>query len=100
MDTVKVNFLDCTGINEQLSLKVDVYPNPGNGLFNLQLSGSSAQKVNMKVMNAGGTVVYSANAIQVNGNQKIQIDLSRQPAGVYSLIIDGKQRISRKLIIQ
>ncbi|MDP3463207.1 MAG: GEVED domain-containing protein [Bacteroidales bacterium] len=99
-DTVRIEFLDCTNIDEQRQMKASVYPNPGKGLFNLQLTNLVDQPLKLRAINSGGTEVFSAR-VQVSGGQlKHQIDLTNQPSGTYTLIIEGQTRMIKKLIIQ
>jgi hypothetical protein len=51
-----------------------IYPNPGNGLFNVNVSGT----FDVMITNAHGQLVSKT---QINGNSVI--DLSKQPEGLY-----------------
>jgi hypothetical protein len=75
-DTVFVDS-ERVGINEQSSLDFRVYPNPSQGVFQLEgLDGN----VNVEVMEATGRVV---ERLQNSGNGKLTVDMSHQPAGMY-----------------
>lgn len=58
---------------------INVYPNPNNGQFTVQINDKSAGR-NMEVYNMLGEQVYSQTNIV---NPQFIIDLSSQPAGVY-----------------
>lgn len=69
-----------TGLLNVSEGSIRVYPNPGNGIFNLDLSGLNTSTLRIDV--------YAANGQLVNGNLEIngdaaQIDLSSADAGVY-----------------
>jgi len=98
-DEVLIEFLNCTGINEATAIKLAVYPNPGDGVFYLDMQSMDKQKVQLNVFDAQGVNVYSTSELQTN-NGKWKLDLSGLSAGVYHLIIDGKSRVDRKLIIR
>ncbi|MDY0077121.1 MAG: GEVED domain-containing protein [Bacteroidales bacterium] len=98
-DEVLIEFLNCTGINEATAIKLAVYPNPGDGVFYLDMQSMDKQKVQLNVFDTQGVNVYSATELQTNEG-KWKLDLSGQSAGVYHLIIDGKSRVDRKLIIR
>jgi hypothetical protein len=99
-DTVKIEFLDCTVINEQTQALLSVYPNPGNGLFDLEINNTGNRQLKIRVYNQTGNEVL-AQSIQATGNQiRHKLDLTNQPKGVYTLIIESNRRITRKLIIQ
>jgi len=75
-DTVFVDS-ERVGINEQSSLDFRVYPNPSQGVFQLE---DLAGNVNVEVMDATGRVVEQ---LQNNGNGKLTVDMSHQTAGMY-----------------
>ena len=94
-----------TSINE---LKVEngelkVYPNPSNGIFNIQMDNAQwamdNEKVQVEVYNVLGEKVYSSVLSIVNS--PLSIDLSKQVTGIYLYrVIDetGKCIGSGKLI--
>jgi len=75
-DTVFVDS-DHVGINDLSELDFRVYPNPSQGVFQLEgLEGN----VNVEVMDATGRVV---ERLQNNGNGKLTVDMSHQTTGMY-----------------
>ncbi|MFK8165356.1 MAG: T9SS type A sorting domain-containing protein, partial [Lewinella sp.] len=77
-------------------LELNVYPNPTNGLVNIQLSE------NISIMN-----VYNING-QIVSSQKMdnettfssQVDLSNKPAGIYFLQVKTKNYLlTRKIVL-
>ncbi|HTB06675.1 MAG TPA: T9SS type A sorting domain-containing protein, partial [Bacteroidia bacterium] len=69
------------GINELKveSEKLNVYPNPSNGLFTIQSPAASGQS-SVQVYNMLGQQVYSQYTLP---NTQYQIDISNQPTGIY-----------------
>jgi uncharacterized repeat protein (TIGR02543 family) len=67
------------------SSKVRIYPNPNDGLFQLEWTGSSETKLNVEVLNTAGILVYlnEFNAIV----SLVEIDLSHLSKGVYFMVI-------------
>lgn len=59
---------------------LNVYPNPGNGLFNLDLSGLNTTDIRIDVYAANGQLIDGH--VELNGNAA-QLDLSSAVAGVY-----------------
>ncbi|HAQ65305.1 MAG TPA: hypothetical protein DCR43_05580 [Bacteroidales bacterium] len=100
-DAVIVTFKDCTGIEEFAgALRLNIYPNPGNGKFALELNATTPLRLNLRVINTLGKEVYARQSITVNGSLKYTLDLSNQPDGMYVLYVyDTKSSISRKIII-
>jgi hypothetical protein len=76
---------------------IRVYPNPSNGLFNLEVAGLD-QSVNVSIENIQGQVVYQG---MVNGNGRMELNIQNQAAGIYMLHLSTEQgRVVRKLIVQ
>ncbi len=62
--------------------RFNVYPNPNNGLVNIDLNLDNAASAIITIFDANGKVVYTGSNIDAVNN-KIQIDLSTQSAGMY-----------------
>ncbi len=101
-DTVLMDMRDCTGIEDYDDISdVEVYPNPGNGLYNIKLNSSKNQQVDLMVFDNSGKVVYQKNNISVTGQNTISIDLTGRSSGIYQLFIRSNNRlINKKLILQ
>jgi photosystem II stability/assembly factor-like uncharacterized protein len=90
MDVVVVS------VDEHSNLLV-IYPNPSEGIFNIQYSSEFKAVQSIEVFDMLGNKVYSRNT--TSSSRKDMIDLSKQPAGVYllTLMIDG-QKIEKKIV--
>jgi len=88
-----------TGISEDiydLSDKVNLYPNPNNGKFYVNLTDNSADK-NISISDITGRVVFQENNI----NNNISIDLSGMNSGVYMVkIYNDTECELQKIIVQ
>ena len=84
------------GIEENLlNEAVTVYPNPSSGKFILQSSTLKIQKI--EIINVAGEKIYSS---KINSD-KSEIDLSKQPKGIYFIRASSEKGSStQKLIIQ
>jgi PKD repeat protein len=91
-----------TGLEDLFaSESFNVYPNPGNGFFNLEINSEESRNLSVVVSNVLGEKVYSENWTSGIGLIRKPIDLTSMSKGVYLLVIsDGKRSISRKLQIQ
>jgi hypothetical protein len=100
--SLEVSVESSFGINDNnLGIGVSVYPNPTEGICNIELNSSGRQEVNIKVMNALGFNVYSAENLTFAGAYQGTIDLSEQAEGMYFLIIENDRGIYyKKLIIK
>lgn len=86
-------------VNHFDSLKEHVFafPNPSNGILELQFDNIQVEKGTVEVYNMLGEKMYSAS----NVNQQNKIDLSQLSRGVYFLkIYDGTKYYNQKIIIQ
>ena len=88
---------NCTGV-ENIEASVNLYPNPNNGVFFMDLKGMETAQ--LKIYNTVGTIVYEEPNF-VNDNSMKRIDLSQQAEGVYMLIIENDdQKIIEKVIVK
>lgn len=86
----------CLASTQELALQVgfNIYPNPTNGRFNLDME-NHAGVVAVNIYNAVGSQVYSQSAIE--GRQvTISPDLAK---GVYIVEVSSKKGIGRKKLI-
>lgn len=97
---IAIEFRDCTGIDERDGASISVYPNPGNGLFNIALMNNANEKVTIKVFDAAGNLVFQQKDIRFSNGNSHQLNLIGQPSGVYTLLIEGKRAYSKRLIIR
>lgn len=85
--------------NPNLSVKnsphatFNIYPNPSNGLFNIQLENNILINANLQVYDCTGKVCYST---QINGKQ-LRISLNKQ-AGLYLIKLQAGDIILTKLV--
>lgn len=91
-----------TGINTQ-SKNVDltIFPNPSNGIFNLNINTTTVKELEIKVLNSIGQVVFAKNNFNNIVNINEQIDLSNNASGIYFVTVTTEKSITtQKLIIQ
>lgn len=100
---VVVNFIaGFVGIesNEQNITISNAYPNPTKNIFYLDYDFSNSHSARVEIINVIGSIVKVQEIQGLNG--KAIIDVSNLNNGVYfySVIVDNKKYISKKLIIQ
>ena len=90
------------GIEEIAGLgTIAVYPNPSNGIFNLDVNFNKAANLNLVVVNMLGEEVAVKNINAANGIHSGVIDLSTSASGVYFLkVISDDNTISTQVLVK
>lgn len=77
-----------------------IFPNPGTGIFFLEIGYSPNDRGQLQIFDTQGRVVHSENLV-LTQPQATQIDLSDLPDGIYTVLWRAKDRsIVNKLIKQ
>ncbi len=86
---------------------VNIYPNPSNGLFQLDFQLDETSNVSISVVNMEGKIIHSHKAKVTAGEQSMDMQFNFLPMGTYILKINVKSLTSgsekvkhQKLIIQ
>jgi len=93
-----VKSLQATGVGgtSEMNTSVNVYPNPSNAKFNIQLENTN-EKSNWEVLDVHGNILMNGNDQYNNFN----VDLSTYPKGIYYLKISrGGLLFMEKLVLQ
>lgn len=86
---VSINVNACVGFSESTNTDgVDIYPNPGNGIFTLRISENIGD-LNVIITDIQGKVVDSIREENVQAGFIMQINLENQPTGVYLVHMEG-----------
>ncbi|HEY9176502.1 MAG TPA: T9SS type A sorting domain-containing protein, partial [Flavipsychrobacter sp.] len=87
-----------TGVGEVNHIgKLEVYPNPNNGTFTVSgLAGATT--VDVEVLNAIGQIIYVHTPTINDGSDKLRIELSDTPMGIYVLKIHVDGQMYHKLL--
>jgi len=90
------------GVNElPMFSSLDVYPNPNNGSFTINMNLNEGMNVAFELTDVRGAIVWSSNAGMVNGSFTQDVQLSNQPEGMYFLNITANEHQTvRKVIIK
>ena len=88
----------CTGIDETTvsSAGIKIYPNPGTGLFNVEIKNGGASCV-IKIVNVSGEVIKVLEVI----SEKTEINLQNEADGIYFVhLVEGNKNSSTTKIIK
>ncbi len=93
--TTEVINITTASINDALSQSVSVYPNPSQGIFQIELINGQVGELKLSVSN-----LYGQQVAQASGTQRATLDLRGQTPGVYLLqgTLNGES-FTRKLIL-
>jgi hypothetical protein len=100
-DSVYLTFKNCTGSDELALIYQRIYPNPGNGIFFLEIKTPEPGPLQVSVTNVNNTVVFADEDLYVKSFRSKKLDLTFLSDGIYLLIIKTVQGTStHKLIIR
>lgn len=92
-----------TKINErQVEIaSFQVYPNPNNGQFNIEMESNKNIDARLEIINAFGQVVQSQQIKNLNGKRVFNTDLSKLSKGLYLVnLYFNNEIINRRVVIQ
>ncbi len=76
--------------------EINIFPNPANDIINIELGGNAADKVNITLYNIIGEKLFSEN--YQNVNNRIQLDISGNVAGIYLLTLNANNKLITRRI--
>ncbi|TXC76051.1 choice-of-anchor tandem repeat GloVer-containing protein [Luteibaculum oceani] len=83
----------------KLDTDISVYPNPGNGLYTVEITANQSTNLSFNVFNAAGKLVWSENPKRTS--QGFVIDIQNFADGVYFLqIMDGELPLNHIQLIK
>ncbi|PVY42351.1 M64 family metallopeptidase [Pontibacter virosus] len=92
----------CTNTNEaEVATGIQLFPNPASTTVQLTAQLTGTTEAALQVYNPTGKLVLSQQLYTLSGKLKEQLDLSKQPKGIYLLrLITEKGHVDRKLLLQ
>ena len=99
--TINVELSLLTGMDEINLSNLKIYPNPSNGIFNIELDNKSNTDYKIKVFDITGTIVFVKDISGMNTAEE-QINISDKPKGIYFLSIESEngELINRKILLK
>lgn len=96
----------CSGTNDLESLglieTVEIYPNPNNGKFEINISSKSESNFEIKVLDMMGRILLEENFQSVIGKAKWNFSLSNASKGIYNCVMTTNrgERLVRKIVVE
>jgi hypothetical protein len=96
-----ITVADISGVNMlNNGIRVEMYPNPNNGILFLNIRSIVAKELTVTVMNEVGRIVLETE-VQADHQSVHQIDLSQLSSGIYFVNIKGEMvQMINKLSLQ
>jgi len=83
------------------SNQVNVFPNPGNGIINVQYESIATDKINIHIIDMTGKTLMQKEYGFSNTQFKTSIDINSFDKGQYYLILrQGETKIVKSIILQ
>lgn len=82
-DSIRIQFLDCSGLDEGADSRMVVYPNPSTGQLFLKMSGIESKEVTIRLLDLLG------RELMLTKYESGPLDLSHLPKGGYILVINS-----------
>lgn len=96
---IRMNFAVVSSIEENIfEGKISVYPNPTNGILNLDMMGVTPSEYQIKITNILGEIIYVSTK-NISGIYNDVIDLSSFGKGTYVIQIKNKESIFTDRIV-
>lgn len=81
--------------------KMNFYPNPNTGKFNLSFNLPEKGDAEINIMNTDGKTVYKEKLTSFSGNYDKEIDISKNVKGIYFVKVEqGKHAQVKKIILE
>lgn len=96
IDNVVVAEAGTVGFDDVLVSELNIYPNPSNGKFYLQMSDAFVANAKIEVFNVVGMKVFET----LSNDFKTEIDLSDMKQGVYYVRVDDGQNIVTQKVMK
>ena len=98
---IRMNFAVVSSIEENIfEGKISVYPNPTNGILNLDMMGVTPSEYQIKFTNILGEIIYVSSE-NISGIYNDVIDLSSFGKGTYVIQIKNKESVfTDKIVIR
>ncbi|MEQ8323076.1 MAG: T9SS type A sorting domain-containing protein [Vicingaceae bacterium] len=97
--SITVTIVDFTGLDEEESASISLYPNPVSDYLNVQLSGITSDQVVLELFGMDGKRHFSRQLDAYNTDQTV-IDLRDLASGMYTLVVSTENGRMTEIIVK
>lgn len=83
----------------ELEASISVYPNPTNGIVNVEIADIKASNIKVEITNVIGTIIATKELTNVNSKEILEFNLDKNAAGVYFINISSEGAYTTKRVI-
>ena len=101
-----IALIDCTPTsvlpfdNEQYT-RIDIFPNPTNNVFNINIEGMRADKLDISIYDIDAKQIINKNFKNISANFSTQFDLKNYANGLYIIEIKtGNKTIRQRIVLE
>ncbi len=94
--------LDLSNLEDYGDLTMDIYPNPNNGQFTIELESNQQQKLDLNIFDVLGRQVFYTELLKLSPEQEFQLSLPDFQEGMYfiELTANDGTHLTEKIIIR
>ena len=96
-DEINIDFVNCTGIDDQDENRLKIYPNPNKGKFYVDLGNITGNYLKLDIINIFGITVYQSSNLPQQGG--FNINIGKHDNGVYTMVLSVDEHVFTKKII-
>ncbi len=91
-------YVTTVDINENLTGKISLFPNPNKGEFILSFDSNQQENIDIKILDNLGKIVFESNE-QYIINNSLNINLDKIDVGIYFILVKTNNNILKEKII-
>jgi PKD repeat protein len=98
-DTSNNIYLIMTGISDHIGKGLILSPVPNKGRFTVSMPGYPVSPWTVQIFNNMGLCIFSVPCLEIGGPVSESIDLGNVPAGIYTMVVSGIDRMVVRLMV-
>lgn len=100
LSSMSVEVFVCTGIQNTLSSKIEIYPNPTTGILNLTIQGAE-KNLKLSLIDYSGKILLQEDLVNIPSEFTKQLKLSNLTQGTYLIkLSNGQKEYTSKVIMK